>query len=142
MFKKSPIVIIEDDEDDREILELLLIELGFEQRLHFFDSCRKALAYLLSTTEQPLVILSDINMPGMSGIELKKAINENKVLREKAVPFIFLTTTSEQETIKHVYEMMVQGFFVKPSSITDLKQMMKMILDYWSICKHPNSGTR
>lgn len=76
----------------------------------------------------------------MSGIELKKAINENMFLRKKAVPFIFYTTSADKRIIeKTFFDMTVQGYFVKENSVAKIKSTIKIIVDYWSLCKHPNS---
>jgi CheY-like chemotaxis protein len=75
----------------------------------------------------------------MDGLELRKEINENEFLRKKSIPFIFLTTTSTKSVIEEAYEMMVQGYFVKPNSIQEIKETIKMIIDYWKVCRHPNT---
>jgi CheY-like chemotaxis protein len=75
----------------------------------------------------------------MDGLELRKEINENEFLRKKSIPFIFLTTTSNRTVIEQAYEMMVQGYFVKPNSIQEIKETIKMIIDYWKVCRHPNT---
>jgi DNA-binding NarL/FixJ family response regulator len=75
----------------------------------------------------------------MDGLELRKEINENEFLRKKSISFIFLTTTSTKSVIEEAYEMMVQGYFVKPNSIQEIKETIKMIIDYWKVCRHPNT---
>jgi CheY-like chemotaxis protein len=137
MHKSGPIIIIEDDADDQEILNDILKELGVPNFIRFFNSCVHALDYLLTTIEKPFVIISDINLPAMTGLELCRQITTNKSVKVKTIPFVFLTTSSDQKIITEAYEMHVQGFFVKPGSIPELKDMIKMIIDYWGICKHP-----
>jgi CheY-like chemotaxis protein len=99
-----------------------------------------ALDYLLATIEKPFLILCDINLPVMTGLELCKKITENESLKIKSIPFVFLTTTSDQKVIIEAYQMFVQGFFVKPGSIKELKDMIRMIVDYWQVCRNPYSG--
>jgi DNA-binding NarL/FixJ family response regulator len=89
--------------------------------------------------EKPFLIISDINLPAMSGLEFCKKISESDSLKMKSIPFVFLSTTSDQSVIKQAYQMFVQGFFVKPSSIQELKETIRMILDYWNLCRHPSS---
>ena len=95
--------------------------------------------YLLETADKPFLILSDVNLPVMTGPELKKRINENERLRKKAIPFIFFTTTANAKAVEEAYEMMVQGYFEKESSLKSLKITLKTIVDYWKLCKHPNN---
>lgn len=137
MHKNGPIIIIEDDADDQELLNEIFKELNVPNLLKFFNSCLQAFNYLFTTVEKPFLIISDINLPAMTGLELGKKIMENNVTRGKSIPFIFLTTSNDRHSIAKAYEMPVQGFFVKPSSIAELKDMMRMILDYWKVCRHP-----
>ena len=138
MAKNGPIIIIEDDADDQELLNEIFRELGIPNFIKFFNSCLHALDYLLSSMEKPFLIISDINLPAMTGLELCRKITENESLKAKSIPFIFLTTTNDQKVITEAYEMFVQGFFVKPASIQELKDMIRMIVDYWKICRSPH----
>jgi CheY-like chemotaxis protein len=137
---KGPIIIIEDDADDQELLNEIFRELQIPNFLRFFNSCMQAFDYLMTTIEQPFLIISDINLPAMTGLEMCKKIMENKLLKIKSIPFVFLTTTADRQTIEQAYEMPIQGFFVKPSSIHELKDMLRKIVDYWRICRRPYAG--
>jgi CheY-like chemotaxis protein len=139
MPTSGPIIIVEDDFDDQEILKEVFEELGIPNILHFFSSCIKALDYLLTTLEKPFLILSDINLPVMSGIELKQRINSNDYLRKKSIPFIFLSTSPNTMVIEQAYQMQVQGYFVKPTKLIDLKEMVQLIIEYWKTCRHPSA---
>jgi CheY-like chemotaxis protein len=137
MPKNGPIIIIEDDTDDQELLKEVFRELQIPNLTRFFDSCVGALNYLLTTIERPFLIISDINLPAMTGLELCKRVFENRSLKMKTIPFVFLTTSSDQNMITQAYQMFVQGFFVKPASIQELRETIRMIVDYWKICRHP-----
>lgn len=137
MPKSGPIIIVEDDVDDQELLKEIMDDLKVPNILRFFDSCMEALNYLRSTLERPFLIISDINIPAMTGIDFLKSINDHDQLRNKNIPFVFLTTSSDNNMIAQAFQMCVQGFFVKPNNMRDLKEMMKMILDYWRICSRP-----
>ena len=137
MPKNGPIIIIEDDVDDQELLREVFKELQVSNILRFFNSCVHALNYLATTIEKPFLIISDINLPAMSGLDLCRKIVENESLKMKSIPFVFLSTTSDQHVIIQAYQMFVQGFFVKPGSVQELKEMIRMIVDYWKVCRHP-----
>lgn len=137
----GPIIIIEDDEDDREIYERVLKELNIPNEIVWFDKCTAAIDYLKRTVEQPFVIISDINLPGLSGIDCKRIIDSNEVLRVKSIPFLFLSTALGKKTVNSVYALMnVQGYFQKSANYEEIKHTIKTILEYWKICKHPNSN--
>jgi CheY-like chemotaxis protein len=134
----GPIILVEDDLDDQDLMKEVFKELGVENELKFFTSAIDAYDYLDSTTDKPFIIFSDVNLPRMSGAELKKKINQNDKLRKKSIPFIFLTTTSSHTAVAEAYDNLAQGFFTKPHDMKSLREMVNMILDYWKLCKHPN----
>ena len=89
MSKQGPILIIEDDQDDQYLLEEVFSALNIKNELKFFENGHFALEYLQTTKDKPFIILSDVNLPGMSGPDLKRSINENDRLRRKSIPFVF-----------------------------------------------------
>ncbi|HEU4471182.1 MAG TPA: response regulator [Flavisolibacter sp.] len=137
MSKKGPIVIIEDDLDDQSILEEVFGLLEVKNELLFFTNGLKALEHLKVAAEDPFIIISDVNLPGMSGPDLKREINKDPVLREKSIPFVFFTTTASNQAVKDAYEMMVQGYFQKGNSFAELTNALRLIVGYWTLCKHP-----
>lgn len=136
--RNGPIIIIEDDTDDQEMFRMVLNELQVPNAIKIFDNCSDALNYLMDTADKPFLILSDINLPSMSGLEMRRRITESDRLRKKTIPFIFLSTSSKMQSVELAYEMMVQSYFTKPNSLSELKEMMRMIIDYWKVCRHPN----
>jgi CheY-like chemotaxis protein len=139
MAKTGPIIIAEDDPDDQEILKEIFQNLNVHNELKFFENGQKVLEYLLSTIDKPFLIISDVNLLGMSGFELKQKINANPYLRAKSIPFIFLTTSLDNSILLKTYEMMAQGYFQKGDSLSQIQDMIKLVIDYWLLCKHPNN---
>ena len=137
MSKQGPILIIEDDRDDQHLLTEVFTTLNIKNELKFFENGNTALHYLQTTLDQPFIILSDVNLPGMSGPELKRSINEDDYLRRKSIPFVFLTTTAEPRAVEEAYDLLVQGYFQKANKMDNLTAMVKMIVDYWMNCKSP-----
>lgn len=140
MINSGPIILIEDDEDDMEIYKTILQELGVESAVEWFVNADDAFEYLLHTSTQPFVIICDINLPGKDGINLKIDIDNNKVLRKKSIPFVFLSTAADKYTIERSYtEFTVQGFFQKSHDYQEMKNMFAALLTYWAYCRHPNN---
>ena len=140
MPQQGPIIIIEDDKDDQDMIQEVLSEIGMHNELVFLDNADKAFRFLKATVEQPFIILSDVNLPGTNGVEFKRQIDEDPLLREKSIPFVFFSTAVNQKAVDTAYkEMTVQGFFQKKSNYSELKSLLKMIMDYWKECRHPNS---
>jgi len=139
MNKHGPIIIIEDDPDDRGFFKEVFEELSYENDIVYFEDGESALAYLIDEPIKPFLILSDINMPRLSGIELKDKIQLNENLRMKCIPYLFFTTTANQQHVIDAYSKSVQGFFVKPSSMENLTSVIRKIIDYWKVCESPKS---
>jgi CheY-like chemotaxis protein len=138
MKKNGPILIVEDDLDDQEMLREIFGELSLSHPVRMFSQCSSALEYLKTTLEKPFLILSDINLPAMNGFEFKQNIDSDKKLREKSIPFIFFSTCANENIVNEAYKKFtIQGFFQKPASIIELKNIILSILHYWKICKHP-----
>ena len=139
MSKKGPIISIEDDPDDQFLLKSVLEEMKLPNPIHFFENGLEAFNYLKITAEQPFLILCDINMPIMNGLELRKRIDENSYLKKKAIPFIFLSTSGSLPLIEEAYESTIQGFYKKGNSFQAFKQQIELIVAYWESCLHPNT---
>lgn len=140
MLKSQPIVLVEDDHDDKELFESILRELKIENKIVWFREARAAYQYLSTTLESVFIIFSDINIPGKNGLEFKREIDANPVLRKKSIPFIFYSTAANKKDVDEAYiQLTIQGFFKKGHSYEEVKGLLKTILEYWEKCKHPNS---
>jgi len=135
----GPIVIVEDDLDDQEIYGEAIKAIGITNEARFFKNGQEALKYLYTTFEQPFIILSDINMPVMTGLEFKEKIQNNDFLRKKGIPFVFISTNATGQAIRKAHELSVQGYFQKPSKMEDIQKMLSILFNYWELCKHINN---
>jgi CheY-like chemotaxis protein len=135
----DPIVVVEDDADDQYFIRTICEKLGVTAKIIFFDDGAKALHYLKTTDEKTFIILSDINMPVMNGLELRRQIQADEHLRRKSIPFVFLSTAARPKEVQEAYDLTVQGFFVKASQLSDMEKTLELIFHYWQRCKHPNS---
>lgn len=138
MNKTGPIIIIEDDLDDQDILSEIFSSLDYKNEILFFSDGEQALLHLTQTDNKPFIIFSDINMPRLSGMELREKIHENEDLRLKSIPFLFFSTSAEQKYVVNAYSKSVQGFFVKPRNYEEIKETIKTIVEYWLKCVSPN----
>ena len=84
--KNGPIIIIEDDSDDQELLTEVFQKLNYGNKVIFFSEGEKALDYLNTTTEPPFLILSDINLPKLDGIALRRKLKTDARLSNKCIP--------------------------------------------------------
>ena len=138
MNKKGPIIIIEDDPDDQEMLVEIFQSLGYENKVIYFIDGNKALEYLNNTDIHPFLILSDINMPRINGFELRNMVFTNEQLQNRCIPYLFFTTSASKKSVIDAYMLSVQGFFVKPTSVQGLENTIRKIVEYWQECIAPS----
>lgn len=138
MNKKGPIVVIEDDKDDQDMIQEIFLSLNYPNELVFFADGEKALDYINDENVFPFLILSDINMPKLSGLELKKKIHTDAQLQIKCIPYLFFTTAASKKSVIDAYSMSAQGFFIKQTSHKELERTLKVIVEYWQLCYSPN----
>jgi CheY-like chemotaxis protein len=140
MSKAGEIILVEDDADDRELFRKIIKELNITNQLVWFDNTDEAYNYLQETSKSIFIIFSTVNLPGMNGIEFKSKIDSTPRLRKKSIPFVFYSSQANQRDINDAYlNMSVQGFFKKGDDYEESKALLKLILDYWRVSKHPNT---
>lgn len=138
MNRNGPIVIIEDDADDQEMLQEVFKKLDYSNEIIFFLDGQKALDYLNRTDVTPFLILSDINMPKLNGFALRSKIHTDAELQVKCIPYLFFSTASNQKAVIEAYSLSVQGFFVKQNTMSELEKTIAVIMEYWKRCVAPN----
>jgi CheY-like chemotaxis protein len=138
MNKTGPIIVIEDDLDDQEILNEIFGKLGYVNKVIYYKDGNEALDFLNKSDTQPFLILSDINMPTINGFELRNKIFTNEQLQLKCIPYLFFTTGANRKAVLDAYSLSVQGFFLKPNSMQALENTIKKIVEYWQECIAPS----
>jgi len=135
--KNGPIIIIEDDLDDQRFLQMTYKKMDFENELVFLDNGELAIEYLIQMTSIPFLIISDLNMPKLNGIELRARVKQNTAINIKCVPYIIFSTTASKLYIDDAYLLGIQGYFKKPSSASELFEILKKIIEYWKLSYAP-----
>jgi len=138
MNKTGPIIVIEDDIDDQEILVEIFNDLGYVNKIIYFSDGNDALDFLNKSDVLPFLILSDINMPRINGFELRNKIFTNEQLQTKCIPYLFFSTSATKKAVIDAYALSVQGFFIKPTSVKELENTIRKIVEYWQECIAPS----
>jgi DNA-binding NtrC family response regulator len=136
---EGPIVIVDADDKIREFYSDVIKTIDVHSEVRFFEKGQHLLDYLYTTNEKPFIILSEINLPGMNGLEMKEKINQDDFLKEKAIPFIFISSNTSAESVRKAYKLNVQGYFEKPRDLAYVEHLMVRIFDYWEMSKHINN---
>jgi CheY-like chemotaxis protein len=127
------ILLVEDDEVDVMNVKRAFKKNNIENPLFHAQNGIEALEILRNKTiiPPPKIILLDINMPKMNGIEFLKEIRKDEELKSLTV---FIMTTSNEDSDKfEAYNLNVAGYIVKPLSFEKFSIAIKNLSDYWSI---------
>lgn len=136
MNSSKPILIIEDDYVDVMTVKRALKDIKVSNQVIVKENGEDALQYLQEqSNELPAIILLDLNMPRMNGIEFLKIIKQNE--RLLTIPVVVLTTSrSEQDKIDS-YKLGVAGYVIKSVNYHEFVDMVQKITSYWDICEFP-----
>lgn len=124
------ILFIEDDVIEVMKLHRTIAKLGLKHVIIEAGNGEDALEILQKKGVIPDIILLDLNMPKMNGIEFLKIVKENENL--KHIPSIILTTSSNQQDLQECYEIGIAGYMIKPLKYEDYIEKLRTILNYWN----------
>ncbi|XAZ82103.1 response regulator (plasmid) [Fibrella sp. ES10-3-2-2] len=134
---ESPIIFIDSDEDDQQTFIQALAELNSPHPPLVFSDGQAALDYITSSKIVPFIILSDIVLDRLGGLQLREQIEKSPALRKKSIPFIFFTYPVHEDLVERAYEYTIQGLFEKKVRYQEWVVQLREILAYWSSCHHP-----
>jgi len=136
MNSDRPILLIEDDRVDAMTVERALQEIKITNRLDISGNGEEALAFLRDPeNELPCIILLDVNMPRMNGIEFLEVVKQDSVLR--SIPVVVLTTSTEERDKVNSFKLGVAGYMVKPVDYEQFVEVVKTIDMYWTLSELP-----
>jgi CheY-like chemotaxis protein len=139
-FKKKPegvFVFIDDDPHELNLLKHAMKELQLDNQVVCCENGEEAFSYLKNTKDSIFIILSDMNMPRMDGLQLKRLIDITPELILKAIPFIFHSNTSSVAEIKAAYATGIQAFMRKANSLDETIDTLRRIIAVWTDVVHP-----
>jgi len=136
MNKNRPILVIEDDYVDALTVKRALSDNAIFNEVIFKSNGEDALAYLQDqSAELPAIILLDLNMPRMNGIEFLQLIKQDK--RLLAIPVIVLTTSRSEQDKLDSFQLGVAGYMIKSVNYPDFVEMIRKLKDYWDVSELP-----
>ena len=136
MKNNSPILLVEDDEVGIMTTKRALKIIKSSNPLNVARNGEEALKFLQnSNNTKPGIILLDINMPRMNGLEFLKIIKQDIEL--KRIPVIILTTSQENFDKYESFGHGIAGYLVKPISFDDFIEMIKAVKSYWTLSEQP-----
>jgi CheY-like chemotaxis protein len=134
---KGSFVFIDDSKEERILLKEAMKELGVKNKNHFFKDGQEAFRFLKETKEDIFMILSDLNMPVMDGLQLKRLIELTPEVKLKAIPFVFHTQVESAAEVRAAYACNIQGYIRKASNLEGTVNSLRRIISMWTECIHP-----
>ena len=132
----KPILLVEDDQVDVMTILRALKEVHVSNRVVPMENGEAALEYLREPgNEEPCIILLDLNMPIMNGIEFLQNIKQDPELRR--IPVVVLTTSEEQQDKMRSFDLGVAGYMAKPVDYRQFVEVVRSINLYWTISELP-----
>lgn len=133
----KPILLVEDDQVDVMTVKRALKEIHVTNQIINLENGEEALQYLRDPVNmRPCIILLDLNMPIMNGIEFLQVVKKDAEL--KGIPVVVLTTSGEQQDKVNSFNLGVAGYMAKPVDYRQFVEVMRSIDAYWTISEMPS----
>ncbi|MEP1094110.1 MAG: response regulator [Cyclobacteriaceae bacterium] len=135
------LVLVEDSSDDAELTMMALKESKLINDIIWLKDGKEAMDYLLKegrfkghVLKKPKVILLDLKLPRLSGIEVLERIKSDKDL--KKIPVVIMTSSNENKDLDRCYELGVNSYVVKPIDFSQFMEVIKGLILYWISINH------
>lgn len=132
---KRPILLVEDDQVDVLTTRRALKEIHVTNPLVVCENGEEGLAWLRDNAEVPCLVLLDLNMPVMNGIEFLEHVKRDARLRR--IPTVVLTTSEEQEDKVRTFDLGIAGYMAKSVDYRRFVEVMRSIDLYWTMSELP-----
>tara|TARA_R110001592_G_scaffold32473_4_gene113621 strand:- start:1538 stop:1951 length:414 start_codon:yes stop_codon:yes gene_type:complete len=131
MEKSLKVLLVEDNLIEIMKMKRTISLLKLKHTMHEAKNGEEALKFLENRANIPDIILLDLNMPKINGIEFLRIIKANDEL--KHIPTIILTTSSNQKDLLECYRTGMSGYILKPLKYEDYVKKIEVVLSYWSV---------
>jgi CheY-like chemotaxis protein len=133
--RKRPILLVEDDQVDVLTTRRALKEIHVTNPLVVCENGEEGLAWLRDNAEVPCLVLLDLNMPVMNGIEFLEHVKRDARLRR--IPTVVLTTSEEREDKVRTFDLGIVGYMAKSVDYRRFVEVMRSIDLYWTMSEPP-----
>ena len=137
------ILLVEDDPGHARLIEKNLRRAGIMNRMIHLDDGQKAVDFRFSQGDyanqerpSPLLVLLDLNLPGVPGTQILRHMKENETTRR--VPVVILTTTEDSREVSKCYELGCNIYITKPVDYEQFSQAIQQLGFFLSVVKFPN----
>lgn len=146
MNEFRPILLVEDDANDIDLTLSALAEYNLANKIVVLRDGAEVLEYLYRrgeyhgrTNADPIVILLDLKMPKMTGLEVLRQLKHDEQMR--LIPIVMLTSSREERDLVASYRLGVNAYVVKPVSFREFVEAIKGLGVFWAVINEPPPGT-
>lgn len=142
MRKEASILLVEDDPDHVELAIRALEKHGVANQVIVAHDGVEALSFLFERclAALPEVVLLDLNLPKVSGLDVLRQIREHENTRH--LPVVILTSSDEEMDLAKSYELGVNSYIRKPVSFAEFAEAIRLVGAYWLVLNQSPSGKR
>lgn len=123
------VLLVEDDPNDEELILRTLKTQGIADRVHVSRNGREALDFLFSIPLPPRLILLDLKLPKMGGLEVLQALRVDN--RTRLTPVVIFTSSIEQTDVVASYDLGANSYVRKPVDYKEFSEALRQIVAYW-----------
>jgi CheY-like chemotaxis protein len=136
-------MVVDDDPNDLFLIETAFRAIGVNDPIYFASDGREAIAYMRGEGKfsdrnlyaYPTFITTDLKMPGADGFAVLEHLKKHP--DHAVIPTVVLTSSNNPDDIKKAYMLGASSYHVKPGSPQELRQLLKVLHDYWLTCEVP-----
>src|ERR671925_1055359 len=141
------ILLVEDNKDDEALTLHALKKYNVTNKIHVVRDGAEALEFIFCTdryahrriTDKPKVILLDIKLPLVDGLEVLRKIKQDP--RTQAIPVVMLTSSREERDLVESYRLGVNSYVVKPVDFTQFSEAIRQLGCFWAILNERPPGS-
>jgi CheY-like chemotaxis protein len=130
----SPLAVVEDSDEDFEALSRVLRETTASQGVTRYESGEAALEGIPAGPRPALIVL-DLNLPGVRGLDVLASLKRDPALR--VVPVIVLSGSSREEDVDAAYAAGANAYISKPIDFSELRRTVMAMYEFWRIASLP-----
>jgi CheY-like chemotaxis protein len=142
MSNEVTIIMVEDDEGHARLIERNIRRAGVNNEIVPFGNGSEALKFLFGpdgsgsvNKNRPMLILLDLNLPDMTGIDILKRIKENDHIRR--TPVVVLTTTDDEKEIQRCYDLGCNVYITKPVNYENFANAIRQLGLFFAVIQVP-----
>lgn len=136
MKSNKPILVVDDDQIDAMTVKRALKDNDILNEVIIAENGENALEYLRSENmRRPCIILLDLNMPKMNGLEFLSVVKSDEKIR--SIPVIVLTTSRSEQDKMESFKLGIAGYMIKAVNYHEFVDIIRTIKDYWDVSELP-----